>query len=103
MTVSDVNMGPEAAAGTGGDTAAAMTSSFVADAAELPGVAWHISARSGNTGGNCVEAGPVNDGSERVAVRHSRFPDGVAILYTRAEWEAFVGGVKDGEFDFFQS
>jgi len=22
------------------------------------------------------------------------------IVYSRAEWEAFVGGVKDGEFDF---
>jgi hypothetical protein len=73
------------------------------DPAAVQGVAWHVSTRSGNTGGNCVEAGPLDDGSERVAVRHSRFPDGITILYTRAEWEAFLSGVKDGEFDFFRS
>lgn len=66
----------------------------------LPGVAWHISTRSDNLGGNCVEAGPLGDGSGRVAVRHSKARDGATILYTRAEWEAFIGGVKDGEFDF---
>ncbi|MEU0520235.1 DUF397 domain-containing protein [Streptosporangium sp. NPDC006007] len=67
---------------------------------ELAGVAWHISARSANSNGQCVEAGPLADGSGRVAVRHSRRPDAEVIVYTRAEWEAFVGGVKDGEFDF---
>ncbi|MEV7013121.1 DUF397 domain-containing protein, partial [Streptosporangium sp. NPDC051022] len=36
----------------------------------------------------------------RVAVRHSRRPDAEVIVYSRAEWVAFVGGVKDGEFDF---
>ena len=72
--------------------------------AELGGVpvAWRISTKSADNGGSCVEAGPLLDGSERVAVRHSHFPDGVAILYTRAEWEAFVGGVREGEFDFFE-
>ncbi|WP_326646852.1 DUF397 domain-containing protein [Streptosporangium sp. NBC_01755] len=68
--------------------------------AELAGVAWHISTKSENGGGSCVEAGPLADGSGRVAVRHSHRPDGEVIVYTRAEWEAFVGGVKDGEFDF---
>lgn len=66
----------------------------------LDNVAWHVSTRSANGGGNCVEAGPLPDGSGRVAVRHSRDPHGPAIVYTRAEWDAFVAGVKDGEFDF---
>lgn len=47
-----------------------------------------------------MEAGPLADGSGRVAVRHSHHPDGQVIVYTRAEWGAFIGGVKDGEFDF---
>ncbi|MFC4901598.1 DUF397 domain-containing protein [Streptosporangium amethystogenes subsp. fukuiense] len=68
--------------------------------AELTSVAWHISTKSENGGGSCVEAGPLADGSGRVAVRHSRRPGGEVIVYTRAEWEAFIGGVKDGEFDF---
>ncbi|WP_344918593.1 DUF397 domain-containing protein [Streptosporangium oxazolinicum] len=67
---------------------------------ELADVAWHISTKSENGGGSCVEAGPLGDGSRRVAVRHSHRPCGEVIVYTRAEWEAFIGGVKDGEFDF---
>ena len=68
---------------------------------ELAGVAWHISTHSANGGAQCVEAGALADGSERVAVRHSRRPDAEVILYTRGEWEAFIAGVQDGEFDFF--
>ncbi|MGH3720653.1 MAG: DUF397 domain-containing protein [Pseudonocardiaceae bacterium] len=67
---------------------------------ELANVDWHISSRSPNNGMSCVEAGPLRDGSGRVAVRHSHHPDGAAILYTRAEWEAFTAGVRLGEFDF---
>jgi hypothetical protein len=63
-------------------------------------VAWHISSFSPDGDGNCVEAGPLSDGSGRVAVRHSHHPDAEAIVYTRAEWEAFVAGVRNGEFDF---
>ncbi|MEU8271378.1 DUF397 domain-containing protein [Sphaerisporangium sp. NPDC049002] len=68
---------------------------------EISGAAWRISTWSANGGGECVEAGPLADGTGRVAVRHSRRPDREVILYTRGEWEAFVAGVKAGEFDFF--
>ncbi len=67
---------------------------------ELAYVDWHISTRSEDNGGSCVEAGPLRDGSGRVAVRHSHHPDGAVIVYTRAEWEAFTAGVRLGEFDF---
>ncbi|GAB3802833.1 DUF397 domain-containing protein [Micromonospora zhanjiangensis] len=63
-------------------------------------VAWHISTKSDSNGGSCVEAGPILDGSGRVAVRHSKAPDAAVIVYTREEWDAFVGGIKEGEFDF---
>lgn len=66
----------------------------------LPAVAWHISTRSNSNGGSCVEAGPLLDGSGRVAVRHSKAPDAAVIVYTREEWDAFLAGAKDGEFDF---
>jgi hypothetical protein len=66
----------------------------------LPPVAWHISTRSNDIGGSCVEAGPLLDGSGRIAVRHSKAPDAAVIVYTRAEWDAFLAGAKDGEFDF---
>lgn len=65
-----------------------------------PPVAWHISTYSPDGGGGCVEAGPLLDGSGRVAVRHSRRPDAEVIVYSRAEWAAFLAGIKTGEFDF---
>jgi hypothetical protein len=66
---------------------------------------WQLAEHAGDArpdgGGNCVEAGPLGDGTERVAVRHSHHPDAEVIVYTRAEWEAFLKGVRNGEFDFF--
>ena len=34
-----------------------------------------------------------------IAVRNSRHPSGPALIYTRAEIEAFPAGAKNGEFD----
>lgn len=65
-------------------------------ASELQGVHWRKSSRSGPQGGNCVEVANLADG--QVAVRNSRHPDGPALVFTAAEWDAFIGGAKDGEF-----
>lgn len=67
---------------------------------ERSGIAWRISAHSSSGGGSCVEAGPLSDGSGRVALRHGHHPDGAIVVYTAAEWDAFTAGVRDGEFDF---
>lgn len=67
---------------------------------ELAGIHWKTSSRSQSEGGQCVEAGTLADGSGRVAVRHSHHPEGSTIVYTGAEWTAFLAGAKDGEFDF---
>jgi hypothetical protein len=32
-------------------------------------------------------------------MRNSQRPDGPVLEFTRAEWEAFLTGVRDGEFD----
>lgn len=48
-------------------------------------------------GGDCVEVTGLPDGG--VAMRNSHDPDGVTLRYTRAEWDAFMGGVRNGEFD----
>lgn len=66
-------------------------------AAELPEVMWRKSRRSGPQGGNCVEVARLADG--QVAVRNSRHCDGPALVFTAAEWAAFVGGARDGDFD----
>ncbi|MEU4228089.1 DUF397 domain-containing protein [Nonomuraea sp. NPDC026600] len=57
---------------------------------------WRKSRRS-NPNGNCVEVADLPTGE--VAMRNSRFPEGPALVYTRAEITAFVLGAKDGEFD----
>ncbi|MGW0602766.1 DUF397 domain-containing protein [Streptomyces sp. NPDC002644] len=62
----------------------------------LEGVAWQKSRHS-NSQGSCVEFARLPGGE--VAVRNSRFPDGPALVYTRAEIEAMLLGIKDGEFD----
>lgn len=67
---------------------------------ELAGIHWRTSTRSSNGGGDCVEVGPLTDGTGRIAVRHSHHPDGAIIIYTPAEWNAFIAGARDGEFDF---
>ncbi len=65
-------------------------------ASQLQGVIWQKSARS-NPSGNCVECAALPGGG--VAVRNSRDPEGPALLYTPAEIEAFILGVRDGDFD----
>lgn len=60
---------------------------------------WRKSTRSGN-GNACVEvADNLLDEAGVVLVRDSKNPTGAVLTFTRAEWEAFVGGVHDGEFD----
>jgi hypothetical protein len=56
---------------------------------------WFKSTRSGNDG-QCVE---VRDRGDVIEVRHSQDPTGPVIRYTTGEWDAFVQGAKDGEFD----
>ena len=62
----------------------------------LPEVTWRKSRRSGPQGGNCVEVAHLPGG--QVAVRNSQHPAGPALVFTSAEWGAFVGGARDGEF-----
>ena len=66
-------------------------------AKDLQGVTWRKSRHS-NSQGTCVEFAKLADGD--VAVRNSRFPDGPALVYTPAEMEAMLLGIKDGEFDY---
>ncbi|MFF5213203.1 DUF397 domain-containing protein [Streptosporangium sp. NPDC000396] len=64
---------------------------------ELKTAAWRKAKASTSNGGNCVEVAELSGG--RRAVRDSKNPTGPALVFTPSEWAAFVGGVKDGEFD----
>ncbi|MFD7597725.1 DUF397 domain-containing protein [Kitasatospora sp. NPDC059812] len=57
---------------------------------------WRKSSYSGGNGGTCVE---VADGFTGVMpVRDSKDPDGPALLFSSAAWQAFVTAVRTGEF-----
>ena len=47
--------------------------------------------------GNCVEVAGLED--DIIRVRDSKNPRGGILSFTPAEWDAFIGGVRLGEFD----
>jgi hypothetical protein len=61
---------------------------------ETPPATWRKSTRSGANG--CVE---VQFANGQVSIRDSKNRRGPVLDFTPLEWEAFVGGVKNGEFD----
>ena len=63
---------------------------------DLSNAKWKKSSRSG-AAGHCVEVAFLEN--QGVAVRDSKDPAGPALTFTAAEWDAFVGGAQDGEFD----
>lgn len=64
---------------------------------DLTGAVWHKSTRSGGNGGDCVEVAINLPGI--VAVRDTKDRAAAALVFTDAEWAAFLAGVRDGEFD----
>lgn len=60
-------------------------------------VEWKKSTKSGPHTDNCVEVGGEFTGD--ILIRDSKDPDGPILRFTPDEWTAFIGGVKDGEFD----
>jgi hypothetical protein len=63
---------------------------------DLAAANWRKSTRSGPWTDNCVEVAFVG---EAILVRDSKDPDGSVLVFTVSEWDAFVSGAKDGEFD----
>lgn len=63
---------------------------------DLSGARWFKSSRSGS-GRECVEVAHLDEGF--VGVRDSKNPNGPALVFTPSEWDAFLGGASDGEFN----
>ncbi|THJ75724.1 DUF397 domain-containing protein [Candidatus Frankia alpina] len=57
---------------------------------------WRKSSYSNGAGGMCVEVAPLSEG---IAVRDSKNPRGPMLAFSAAEWDAFLAGARDGEFD----
>jgi hypothetical protein len=47
--------------------------------------------------GNCVEVASLPGGT--IGVRNSRDSAGPVLRFTPRQWHAFLGGVRNGEFD----
>ena len=61
---------------------------------DLARAMWRKSSRSGANG--CVEV--ALDPAE-VAVRDSKHREGPVLCFNAKEWEAFLAGVRNGEFE----
>jgi Domain of unknown function (DUF397) len=64
----------------------------------VPGSIWVKSSMS-FANGNCVEVSDQPGGT--IGVRNSRDRGGPVLRFTPDEWQAFLGGVRNGEFDDF--
>jgi len=63
--------------------------------AERAGLAW-LKARSSSHNGECVE---IASAAGNIVMRDSKDPNGPILVYTRAEFKAFLGGARNGDFD----
>lgn len=63
---------------------------------DLSTAVWRNSTRSTSGSDNRVEVAFVGGA---IAVRDSKNPQKGTLIFTPEEWDAFVAGAKDGEFD----
>jgi len=68
--------------------------------ADRPGSDSHwVKSSLSFSNGNCVEVASLPEGE--IGVRNSRDSEGPVLRFTSDEWHAFLGGVRNGEFDRF--
>jgi Domain of unknown function (DUF397) len=66
--------------------------------ADIANASWRKSSASGYNG-NCVEVSRLRGGGH-VAVRDTKdMETGPILVFTQAEWNAFLSAAKNGEFD----
>jgi Domain of unknown function (DUF397) len=64
---------------------------------ELDQALWHKSTFS-NMNGSCVEVSRLS--ADRIGVRDTKDKGaGPVLIFTNAEWDAFISGAKVGQFD----
>lgn len=65
-------------------------------AIERAALVW-VKASESSSYGQCVQIAAASGG--RIAMRDSKDPDGPILLYSRAEFQAFLDGALKGDFD----
>jgi predicted secreted Zn-dependent protease len=58
------------------------------------GLIWHTTLSC--NGGACVK---VAASAQAILIADSKEPDGPVLSYTQTEWQEFVAGIKNGDFD----
>ena len=77
-----------------------MSSTTLSSRRERPGSGLYwIKSSLSYANGNCVEVASLPGGE--IGVRNSRNSAGSVLRFTPDEWHAFLGGVRNGEFDRF--
>jgi len=70
------------------------------DPSRRPGSGPHwVKSSLSLSNGNCVEVAGLTGGG--IGVRDSKDPAGPILRFTPGEWDAFLGGARNGEFDGF--
>jgi hypothetical protein len=65
--------------------------------ADVSQASWHKSSFS-NLNGNCIEISRLRP--DRIGIRDTKDNgNGPVLIFTDAEWEAFLAGAKEGQFD----
>lgn len=62
---------------------------------ERAGLIW-VKSQMSSHNGQCVE---IASAPGKIAMRDSKDPDGPILVYTHAEFSAFLDGARNGEFD----
>ncbi|SDM96595.1 DUF397 domain-containing protein [Allokutzneria albata] len=72
----------------------------IRDQLDFSGAHWRGDDNDGSAGGR-VEMTQIlhTDGITYTCLRHGGDPHGPVLVFTPGEWDAFVAGAKDGEFD----
>lgn len=72
-----------------------VTSSACVNMGDCVEVAWRKASACSYTS-TCVE---VAETATEILVRDGKDPEGAVLSFTRDEWDAFLAGVRNGEFD----
>ena len=72
-----------------------MSEKIMLSEAERGALFW-LKAHRSTANGQCVE---IASTAGKIAMRDSKDPDGPVLVYTPAEFSAFLEGARNGEFD----